>query len=132
MEELVKVSLLLDFYGQMLTKRQYEILDLYYNSDYSLGEIAEELEISRQGVHDNIKRGKAALYELESKLGLAARFNEQKNRASEALNLLEDLEAALTDSRDKEMLSRARQLIRSMMRMIHGNIRRAVENCRKQ
>lgn len=115
MEELFKVSLLLDFYGQMLTKRQFDILDLYYNSDYSLGEIAEELEISRQGVHDNIKRGKAALYELESKLGLAARFNEQKNRASEALNLLEDLEAALTDSRDKEMLSRARQLIRSMM-----------------
>lgn len=115
MEELVKVSLLLDFYGQMLTKRQFDILDLYYNSDYSLGEIAEELEISRQGVHDNIRRGKAALFDLESKLGLVARFDAQKSKASEALGLLEDIEAVITESRDKEKLSKAKLLIRSMM-----------------
>jgi len=115
MEELFKVSLLLDFYGQMLTKRQYDILELHYNSDCSLAEIAEELGISRQGVHDNIKRGKAALFDLERKLGLVARFSAQKEKASEALKLLEDIGKAVTDSRDKEKLSKAKLLIRSMM-----------------
>ena len=115
MEELFKVSLLLDFYGQMLTKRQFDILDLYYNSDYSLGEIAEELEISRQGVHDSIKRGKAVLFDLEGKLGLAARFSEQKNKASEVLELLGDIKKVIADSRGKEKIDKARLLIRSMM-----------------
>jgi len=115
MKELFKVSLLLDFYGQMLTKRQYDVLDLYYNSDYTLAEIAEELDISRQGVHDNIKRGKAALFELERKLGLVARFSDQKEKASEVLKILEQIESSVTDSRDREKLSRAKLLIRSMM-----------------
>ncbi|NLH96200.1 MAG: YlxM family DNA-binding protein [Clostridiaceae bacterium] len=114
MKELFRVSLLLDFYGQMLTKRQYDVLDLYYNSDYTLAEIAEELDISRQGVHDNIKRGKAALFDLERKLGLVARFGTQKEKAAEALKLLEDIEKAVTDSRDREKLTRAKFLIRSM------------------
>ncbi|HOQ08379.1 MAG TPA: sigma factor-like helix-turn-helix DNA-binding protein [Clostridiales bacterium] len=115
MKELFKVSLLLDFYGQMLTKRQYDVLDLYYNSDYTLAEIAEELDISRQGVHDNIKRGKAALFELERKLGLVARFSDQKEKASKVLKILEQIESSVTDSRDREKLSRAKLLIRSMM-----------------
>ena len=115
MEELFKVSLLLDFTARCLQKRQFDILDLYYNSDYSLGEIAEELEISRQGVHDSIKRGKAVLFDLEGKLGLAARFSEQKNKASEVLELLEDIEKVIADSRGKEKIDKARLLIRSMM-----------------
>ena len=64
MDDLYEVSLLMDFYGQMITQRQFEILDLHYNSDYSFGEIAENLNISRQGVHDNIKHGKTALISL--------------------------------------------------------------------
>ena len=98
MEDLVRVSLLLDFYGQMLTKRQFDILDLYYNSDYSLGEIAEELEISRQGVHDNIRRGKAALFDMESKLGLVERFNAQKEKGIRGAGL-QDIEAVIADGR---------------------------------
>lgn len=74
MEEYAKVAILLDFYGQLLTQRQYQILDLYYNSDYTLGEIASQLNISRQGVHDGLKKGKKTLEELEEKLGLARRF----------------------------------------------------------
>ena len=67
-------SMLLDFYGELLTRKQRECYDLHYNEDYSLSEIAEELNISRQGVWDNIRRAESALTETEEKTGLVARF----------------------------------------------------------
>ena len=76
MEDRVKISLLLDFYGSMLTSRQYEMLDMHYNLDYSLAEIASEYKITRQGAFDNIRRGRTTLVELESKLKLCSRFYE--------------------------------------------------------
>lgn len=80
MDNVYKMSMLLDFYGQMLTKRQYEIMDLHFNSDYSLGEIAQHFNISRQGVHDNIKRCKGILTNMEEKLGLLNKFAMQKDK----------------------------------------------------
>jgi len=115
MEELYTIGLLLDFYGQMVTKRQYDILDLHYNSDYSLSEIGQELNISRQGVYDNIKRGKAALLEMEQKLSLVGRFNKQKEKASEILNLLEDIDTTALSAKDQAGLEKARQVVRSIM-----------------
>lgn len=115
MDELYTISLLLDFYGQMVTKRQYDILDLHYNSDYSFGEIAQELNISRQGVYDNIKRGKAALFDMEQKLGLVRRFSKQKEKASEILKILEDIDAAALSAKDLAGLEKARQTVRSIM-----------------
>lgn len=114
MDELFKISLLLDFYGQMLTKRQYEILDLHYNSDYSFGEIAEELDISRQGVYDNIKRGKAALFDMENKLGLVSRFSRQKERTSEILKLLEAIDVSVLEEQDRQQISKVRLELRSI------------------
>ena len=67
-------SMLLDFYGELLTDKQRECYDLHFNEDYSLSEIAEQLSISRQGVWDNIRRAEAALTETEEKTGLVARF----------------------------------------------------------
>lgn len=87
-----EVSILLDFYGQLLTARQYEILDLHYNNDYSLGEISEELGISRQGVHDSIRKGRAALEAYEARLGLAARFREQEKSMKKVLTCLNTVE----------------------------------------
>ena len=115
MDELCMISLLLDYYGQMVTKRQYEVLDLHYNSDYSFGEIAEELNISRQGVYDNIKRGKAALFELEQKLGLIGRFNRQKDKASEILKTLEEIDFSSLSDKDSRNLEKAMQTVRSIM-----------------
>ncbi len=114
MDEIYTIGLLLDFYGQLITKRQYEILDLHYNSDYSFGEIAEELNISRQGVYDNIKRGKAALYDMEEKLGLVSRFEKQKEMASGILKLLEDIDSSILSDSDKKSLDLAKQKIRSI------------------
>jgi predicted DNA-binding protein YlxM (UPF0122 family) len=114
MDDLYKISMLLDFYGQMLTKRQYEILDLHYNSDYSLGEIAEELDISRQGVYDNIKRGKAALFDMEDKLGLVSRFSRQKERTSEILKLLETIDISALGAQDRQSIEKVKLELRSI------------------
>ena len=72
----LEITILLDFYGDMLTPKQREFLDYYYNQDLSLAEIAGNVGITRQGVRDSIKRGESQLLELESKLGLAKRFGE--------------------------------------------------------
>lgn len=115
MDGLHTISLLLDFYGQMLTKRQYDILDLHCNGDYSLGEIAEELDISRQAVHDAIKRGKAALFDMERKLGLVARFGRQREKASEILKQIESIDTSALKDSDCKSLEKAKLYIRSLM-----------------
>ena len=70
----LKISYLLDFYGDMLTEKQREVIDAYYNEDLSLAEIAQEWDITRQGVRDAIKRAEQQLTEMEERLGLARRF----------------------------------------------------------
>ena len=68
------IAMLHDFYGELLTEKQSRAIDLYYNEDLSLAEIAEPLGVSRQGVRDAIKRGEKQLLEYENKLGLITRF----------------------------------------------------------
>lgn len=78
MSKNLEVSILLDFYGELLTDKQREAIEYYYNDDLSLGEIADCLGISRQGVHDSIKRAENTLNEFEEKLGLAKTFDEMQ------------------------------------------------------
>lgn len=73
-EDITKQSLLYDYYGQLLTKRQQQVYELYHGENLSLAEIAEELEISRQGVHDALKSAGRSLDGYEEKLGLVQRF----------------------------------------------------------
>jgi predicted DNA-binding protein YlxM (UPF0122 family) len=115
MNDLFEISMLLDFYGQLITKRQYEIMDLHYNSDYSFGEIAGFLNISRQGVYDNIKRGKALLTDFEQKLGLVGRFIRQRERALEIQKQLERIEASRLETRDVECLNAAKKAVLEIM-----------------
>ena len=87
----VEMLLLFDYYGDMLTERQRMCLDLRYNQDLSLAEIAEELGVSRQGVHDNITRAEAHLAKMEAKTGCVRR-NLQSRRAMQAiLSVAKDL-----------------------------------------
>lgn len=72
-EKDLRVSVLLDYYSPMLTDKQRDVIDLYYNEDLSLSEIAEHEAITRQGVRDSIKRGEQTLYEMEEKFRLAER-----------------------------------------------------------
>ena len=69
-------SILLDYYGELLTEKQRECFDLHYNEDLSLSEIAEQLGISRQGVWDNIRRAESAMQEMERKTGLIRNMNQ--------------------------------------------------------
>ena len=68
----------MDFYGEMLTEKQKEVVELYYNEDLSLAEIAQIAQITRQGVRDSIKRGEATLIEMEERLGLAKKFRQKE------------------------------------------------------
>lgn len=92
MNESVEIALLLDFYGQLLTPKQFEILDLHYNNDFSLGEIGEQQKISRQGVHDSVKKGKEALWRYEQKLGLVKRFLAHEEILLQVLSELKKLQ----------------------------------------
>ena len=79
------VAVLLDFYGDMLTEKQRDFLDYYYNDDLSLSEIAANEGISRQGVRDAVKRAEMQLYSMEEKLGLLSKFNELKDGLDEII-----------------------------------------------
>ena len=73
-----RMAMLFDFYGDLLTERQKEFYDLYYNEDLSLAEIAENYGISRQGVRDVIVRAEAAMTEIEDKTHLIRRFHQMQ------------------------------------------------------
>ncbi len=75
----VEMLLLFDYYGDMLTERQRMCLDLRYNQDLSLAEIAQELGVSRQGVHDNIIRAEAHLQKMEAKTGCVRRYLQSRD-----------------------------------------------------
>ncbi len=89
----LKISYLLDFYGEMLTGPQREMVEAYYNEDLSLGEIAEDRGITRQGVRDAVKRAEQQLLEMEGRLGLARRFQDMR----EALTVICDCALAIQD-----------------------------------
>ena len=75
-----RMTMLYDFYGELLTDRQKEFFDLYYNEDLSLGEIAENNGISRQGVRDSLSRAARKLNEYEQKLGLLKAYHQRRER----------------------------------------------------
>lgn len=78
-----RMALLFDFYGDMLTDRQKEFFDLYYNEDLSLSEIAENYGITRQGVRDVIVRAEGIMQELEDKTGIIRRFQRMQEQFSD-------------------------------------------------
>ena len=86
MDKNVRICLLFSFYRNMLTKRQMDCVDLYYNEDLSLAEIAENAGITRQGVRDVLVRSEAILNEMEEKTGIVARFLEMQKISAEIEN----------------------------------------------
>ena len=83
LEKTLMMNTLFSFYGPLLTKKQQEYMQFYYGEDYSLGEIAEDFDISRQAVYDNIKRSEAILLDYEEKLHLVEDFNRNQQSMAE-------------------------------------------------
>ncbi|MEK3808960.1 putative DNA-binding protein [Metabacillus sp. SLBN-84] len=90
LEKTTRVNYLFDFYQSLLTPKQKSYMSLYYLDDYSLGEIAEEYDISRQAVYDNIKRTEAMLEQYEEKLLLFEKFQKRQQ-------LIEQLKTAVVN-----------------------------------
>ena len=104
----LEIGYLLDFYGEILNERRRTVLDMYYNEDMSLSEIAEALAITRQGARDLIKKAGDELLLFEEKLGMAKKFRllcECTNRAESIINESKD------DASLLEILSEIRSII---------------------
>lgn len=115
MEKNVEISLLLSFYGNILTEKQKQACVLYYNEDLSLAEISEIVGITRQGVRDNIKRAEIVLYDLEEKLGLCKRFL----GAKEKLEILDDiLENIKNISKTEALSDEMHQYIKRIIKIV--------------
>ena len=99
----MKYSLLLDFYGDILSDRRRELIELYYNEDLSLKEVSEITGISRQGVRDSVKKTEIELDELEEKLGMAKRFEDIRNQLDTAIKELHKI--ADNDTADRKEIS---------------------------
>ena len=100
MDKHIEISMLVDIYGKLLTKKQYDVIKDYYNNDLSLSEIAENNNISRQGVRDLIKKGESKLFEYEEKLNIMKKtqINEQTIQ-----NVLAELSKISENSSEKKI-----------------------------
>ena len=102
-EKNLQIGYLLDFYGELLSERKHSVMEMYYNEDLSLSEIANEIGISRQGVRDIIKKCEDELFFYEEKLGLFNRFKNIEACVSElkALSESQTLSAELQSKIDE-------------------------------
>ena len=105
MDKKVEMSILIEIYGNLLTEKQLEILDNYYNLDLSLSEIAENNEITRQAVRDIIKKGEKKLFEFEEKLQIMEKMQKQEKQISNILSELTQIEAKFSDEQIAKILS---------------------------
>ncbi len=99
MSKNLDIIMLFDFYRNILTEKQIEVIDLYYNEDLSLAEISEHLNITRQGVRDNIKRAENILINMEDKLHLVEKHKniiDAVNGISREINEMQMNESAST------------------------------------
>ena len=106
MEKHIEISMLCQIYGKLLTKKQYEFIDDYYNNDLSLSEIAENNNITRQAVRDIIKKGENKLFEYEEKLLFMKKTLEQEKQIKNIINKLDEIQL---DEKNKKVLNEVKK-----------------------
>ena len=115
MENSVTISVLLETYGKLLTKKQYNLLDDYYNLDLSLSEIAENEHITRQAVRDNLKKGENKLFEYEEKLGIMKTTIEKKNTIENILSEITTINCNMSDKEIAQILEDVKQKLQILI-----------------
>ena len=113
-DDITRQSLLYDFYGALLSDRQRQVSELYHEENLSLAEIAEEFEISRQGVHDALHKAEKSLESYEEKLGLVRRFSETSDaidRIDQSIEMLIRKTSEAGDGEISDELKRIRSII---------------------
>ena len=100
LNKVVEIGILFENYKELLTQKQREIVSLYYDEDYSLGEISENLGVSRQGIYDTLKRSEKILKDYESKLGLVAKLNERDKFIESIYDKIVDIKQYLLQNKD--------------------------------
>lgn len=103
MEKNVQISMLCQIYGKLLTDKQFELIDDYYNNDLSLSEIAENNEITRQAVRDIIKKGEKKLFEYEKELKIMEKMLNQEKKLKDIIQDLENLKKNLSFNDNKKI-----------------------------
>jgi len=97
LEKTTMFNLLYDFYQELLTEKQRQYMELYFQDDYSFGEIAEAFGISRQAVYEHIKRAEQSLEEYEEKLQLLAKYQKR-------ITILDEIQHTLNRQHDKKYI----------------------------
>lgn len=114
MDKIFEKTLLFDFYGELLTDRQKELYQMYHLEDLSLGEISEQLSISRQGVYDAIKRCDKQLSHFEDKLQLVHRYVRNKDRAERIYALAKTIQKEHSIAEVDEIKKITKEIISDM------------------
>ena len=112
MEQRVELNYLMDFYGPLLTEHRRELMRLYCEEDLTLAEIADQMDITRQGVSDALNKARRQLDDYEQKLGLVSRYRALTGQAQQCLEALEEIR---TD--DLEPMHRARQALENIIQI---------------
>lgn len=115
MKNIVKNTLLYDFYGELLTPKQKNVFKLYYLNDYSLSEIADRSNISKQAVSDLINRTEAKLNKFEKKLKLISKFSNDKKRIKDILKYTEKIKKKTDSKNIIDDISSINNIIKSIL-----------------
>ena len=115
MDKNVKISILCDLYGKLLTEKQFEFLNDYYNNDLSLSEIAENNNITRQAVRDIIKKGEKKLFEYEEKLLFMKRMLNQEKKIEQVLSELTKIQKDYSDKQISNVLENIKKQLNCLV-----------------
>ncbi|MBQ3466489.1 MAG: YlxM family DNA-binding protein [Firmicutes bacterium] len=121
-DDITRQSLLYDFYGELLTERQKEVMELYNEENLSLAEIAEEFGISRQGVHDALHKAQKALEEYERKLGLVERFSATSEAISKISSQIDKTITMAAAETSESASGKSRTGVANQLRQIRSEI----------